>query len=215
MFNGVIDSSHHNGPSLDFIQAVRAGIGGVIHKATQGTGYTDPMYESNRQKAIAAGLLFGSFHFGTGEDGAAQADFFLGTVGPRPNELIALDFEHNNAGPSVTLEEARAFLPLVHTGIGKWPVLYGRHFLKELLGNHPDSLLSQCPLWLAQYGLAAVLPAGWPAWTIWQYTDGVAGPNPESVPGIGHCDRSQYTVVNILAMQIICLHFGHQSPLEF
>ena len=32
----------------------------------------------------------------------------------------------------------------------------------------------------------------WPAWTLWQYTDGVAGPGPHSVDGIGPCDRDQF-----------------------
>ena len=48
--NAVIDISHHNA-NLDFQQAKAAGILGVIHKATQGLTYKDPMYVTNRQKA--------------------------------------------------------------------------------------------------------------------------------------------------------------------
>jgi lysozyme len=192
MFNGIIDVSHWSGYNLDFAEAAGAGIRGVIHKSTQGIGYIDPMYESNRQKALTAGLLFGAYHFGTGEEGGSQADFFLQKVGPQPNELLALDFEPNIGGPSMTLEEARAFVMVVHDKTGKWPVLYGGHYLKEHLGSQPDAVLSRCPLWLAQYGPVAVVPTGWSTWAIWQYTDGIAGPNPQPVPGIGHCDRDQF-----------------------
>ena len=74
--NVVVDISHHNG-NIDLNQAKQAGIVGVIHKATQGTGMVDNMYQTNRGKAQAAGLWWGAYHFGTSGDGAQQADFFL------------------------------------------------------------------------------------------------------------------------------------------
>ncbi|PYS86040.1 MAG: glycoside hydrolase, partial [Acidobacteria bacterium] len=69
--NVVVDISHHNG-NVDLGKAQAAGIVGVIHKATQGTSMTDNMYDQNRQQAVAAGLLWGAYHFGTKADGAAQ-----------------------------------------------------------------------------------------------------------------------------------------------
>ena len=81
--NIVIDISHHNG-NPDFGQAAAAGIVGVIHKATQGLTYKDPMYLTNRQKATDAGLLWGAYHFGTGGDGSDQATSFLGSLLPTP-----------------------------------------------------------------------------------------------------------------------------------
>src|SRR6202011_1161753 len=63
--NVVVDLSHHNG-DVDLQQAATGGgILGVIHKATQGLTYTDPLYEENRDKASAAKLLWGAYHFGT------------------------------------------------------------------------------------------------------------------------------------------------------
>jgi len=32
-------------------------------------------------------------------------------------------------------------------------------------------------------------PPLWRTWTMWQYTDGQAGNEPPSAPGIGPCDR--------------------------
>lgn len=190
MLDSVIDVSHHNGAALNFGTAAGSGTLGVIQKATQGVSWTDPTWAANRAGILAAGLLFGSYHFGDGSDGAAQATYFLNTVGPNPGELLCLDFEQNPAGPTMTLEEARAFVTTINDQIGKWPVLYGGHYLKGALTG-PDPVLSQCPLWLAQYGPTAVLPAGWTAWTLWQYTDGAVGA-PAPVPGIGQCDRERY-----------------------
>jgi lysozyme len=192
MLDSVIDVSHYQGANLDFAAAAQNGITAVIHKATQGTHSVDPLYVTNRSKARAANLLFGSYHFGTGEDGGEQAAFYLQTVGPQTGELLTLDFEGNNGGPSMALEEARAFVTFIHDRIGKWPLLYTGHYLKDLIGSHPDPVLSNCPLWLAQYGPTPVLPAGFAAWRLWQWTNGVVGVNPQPVAGVGHCDRDRF-----------------------
>jgi lysozyme len=189
--NVVIDLSHHNA-SPDFAAAEEAGIVGVIHKATQGLAYVDPTYEEHRDAALDAGLLWGAYHFGTGSDGVQQAAFFLEKVLPKKDTLLVLDLEANPQGPSMTLEEARAFVTHVQQATGRWPGLYSGHYLKDLLGTATDSVLANCWLWLAQYGPTAVVPPNWPTWTMWQYTDGGLGPEPHDVPGIGRCDRDQF-----------------------
>jgi lysozyme len=77
--NVIVDLSHHNG-NVDLVQAQAAGTVRVIHKATQGTTFVDPMYQTNRDKAKQAGLFWGAYHFGEGADGVEQADHFLRTV---------------------------------------------------------------------------------------------------------------------------------------
>jgi lysozyme len=187
----VIDLSHHNGSGLDFTAACTAGVIGIIHKATQGLSSVDPMYATNKPAIKAANLLFGSYHFGDGSDGSEQAKAFLATAAPTAGELVALDLENNPSGSSMTLEEARAFVTEIFNTIGKWPVLYSGHDLKGMLNGAADPVLANCPLWLAQYGSAAVLPPGWANYSLWQYTDGALG-NPPPVPGIGHCDRDKF-----------------------
>jgi lysozyme len=192
MLDVVIDISHHNGLNLDFKAAAGSGIRGVIHKATQGLAGQDPRFADNKKAILAAKLLFGSYHFGDGSDGGAQAIHYLSVAKPAANELMALDFESNPGGPSMTLEEGRAFVTTTFNATGKWPVLYGGHTLKELLATgHVDPVLTNCPLWLAQYGPTAVLPLGWSSLSLWQYTDG-SQPGSQPVPGIGHCDRSRF-----------------------
>ena len=192
MINAVIDISHHNGVRLDFAKAKAAGIVGVINKATQGRANVDPTYTDNRRKATDAGLLWGAYHFATGSDGVAQAESFLKTAKPDDDTLLALDFEPNLTGPSMSLEEARAFVTHVKQETGRFPGFYSGHFIKDLLGSRSDPVLAQCWFWLAQYGPTAVVPANWPSWTMWQYTDGAIGPQPHEVDGIGRCDRDRF-----------------------
>ncbi len=189
--NVTVDLSHHNG-MVDLPKAKADGIVGVIHKATQGTGFIDEKYAPNKQKAIAAGLLWGAYHFGVGGDGEAQAEHFVKVVNPSPGVLLVLDFEPNPEGPDMTLAQARAFVSHVHARTGQWPGLYSGHYLRELLGDDHDEVLAHCWLWLARYGPQPVVPANWPTWTMWQYTDGVKGPDPHRVSGIGPCDRDQF-----------------------
>jgi len=92
----------------------------------------------------------------------------------------------------MTLEEARAFVTHVQQATGVWPGLYGGHYLKDLLGTSTDAVLANCWFWLSQYGPTAVVPANWPTWTMWQYTDGGMGPEPHEVTGIGRCDRDRF-----------------------
>jgi len=189
--NVVVDLSHHNN-SADFNAAQSSGILGVFHKGSQGLSFVDPLYARRKADALKAGLLWGAYHFGDGSDGVQQADYFLKAVGDRSGMLLVLDFEANPTGPSMSIEEARAFVTHIQAVTGVWPGFYCGHYFKETLGATSDPVLSNCWLWLAQYGPTPVVPPTWSGWTFWQYTDGANGPQPHSVPGIGLCDRDQF-----------------------
>jgi lysozyme len=191
--NVVIDLSHNNG-NVDLTRAQKDGIVGIIHKATQGTGFADPMYAARRREAKNAGLLWGAYHFATGADPLAQAQFFLRTASPTAQDLVVLDIETNRANPNntMTLDQAHAFISTVQNAIGSPPGVYGGAYLKEQLSGANDPQLQACWLWWAQYGPAPLLPPNWATWTLWQYTDGHHGNPPFAVDGIGPCDRDQY-----------------------
>ncbi|MCX5515660.1 hypothetical protein C3941_06580 [Kaistia algarum] len=189
--NVVVDISHHNGP-VGFGKLAAAGIVGVIQKATQGQSGRDPTYGPNRKKALAAGLLWGAYHFATGSDGLKQADNFLDAVGDFDSTVLVLDFEPNPTGPSMSLEEARSFVSRIHDVTGRYPGFYSGHYIKQLLGTGSDPVLAKCWFWLAQYGPTPVVPPNWTTWTLWQYTDGAMGPQPHGVPGAGRFDRDTY-----------------------
>jgi lysozyme len=189
--DAIIDLSHFN-VNPDFQKAKNDGILAVIHKATQGTGFADSAYATRRGAARAAGLLWGAYHFGTGTDGVAQADFFLAKTGGDPETLLVLDFEQNMSGPSMTLDQASGFVTRVQSVTGRFPGLYAGSFLKDALGAARDPILANCWFWLAQYKAPPVVPPNWPTWTLWQYTDGKTGPDPRPVAGIGRCDREKF-----------------------
>jgi len=189
--NAVIDISHHNG-NVDFGKLKQAGIVGVIHKATQGSTDGDPTYNSHRDAAKAAGLLWGAYHFGTDSDGVKQAINFLNVVGDASGTLVALDFESNPTGSTMSLEEARAFVTQIQSVTGRFPGFYSGHDIKQALGSGTDSVLGSCWFWLAQYGPTAVVPQNWKTWTLWQYTDGALGPDPTDIPGVGRFDRDLF-----------------------
>jgi lysozyme len=194
MINSVIDISHHQGSNVDFAKVKAAGIVGVIHKATAGTNMKDKMYPVNRQKALAEGLLWGAYHWGTGDASAAdQVSFFLDYVQPDDQTLVALDYEPNVAGPhrlgpDMTSDQATGFANGINEIRGRFPLLYTG---LAMAGKFPD--LPQCPLWWARYANEPKgIPATWETWTLWQYTNGGFGNPPHEVPGIGHCDRDQF-----------------------
>ncbi len=190
--NVVVDLSHYQTP-VDFPRIKAAGIVGVIHKASQGTGNVDPTYAVRMPLAVNAGLLWGAYHFGTNSDGAAQADHFLATATPTAETLLALDFEENWAGSTMSIGDVRKFVQRVFDITGRYVGLYSDNLIIKALSGfpQPDPLLKNCFLWYANYTSQPPfgLPSTFPTWTLWQYTDGKHGSGPFAVDGVGICDR--------------------------
>jgi lysozyme len=188
--DAVIDISHFNGPTLDFAAAQRAGLMGVICKATQGTDYVDPTLDERRTAAHTAGLLTGAYHFGVGGDGVGQAGVFLSHA--QPGDLLALDLEPNPEGENMALQDVVDFVTYLVDAVAVQPLIYGSSYLKQLVAAGCPAELTACPLWLAEYGPQAALPFGWAVWSLWQYSDGHANAPPSPWPGIGVCDRDRF-----------------------
>lgn len=187
MFDGIIDLSHNNTISLR--DARQNGIAAVIHKATQGITFTDPMYAPRRAQAQKLGLLWGAYHFGTSDNVPQQVTCFLDAAQLGPHDVAALDFETNPSGGSMTLAEAEMFVELFHAHTGSWPMIYGSALLPQITSGSP---LVQCPLWIAQYTTEAQpsLPPAFSAYVLWQFTDGTH-PSPSPTAGVA-VDRDCY-----------------------
>lgn len=191
MTNQIIDIYHGNDVNWD--ELVSGGCVAVIHKCTEGASYHDPLYWSRRTEALNRGLLWGAYHFSSAEDVETQVNNFLVFCNPSPKELIALDWEpSSNGGKDMNLNQVHTFCSLVRAKLGRWPLLYGGHLIREGIGTNPDPILSQCPLWYARY---ATTPKGiphqvWPTYTLWQYTDGDSGIEPHDTPGCDGADRN-------------------------
>lgn len=176
---------YHGDEVTSFPDAFKAGVRGIIHKATTGRTGHDDAYAERRKAATRAGLLWGAYHWGTHVDVAKQVENFLKHAAPDDSTLVALDYE-STPGNQMTLDQATEFLKLLGAEIGRKPVLYSGSTLKDALGTKKNSFLGSHRLWLAQYGPKAEVQASWSAYWLWQYTDGKKRPGTvhETVPGI-------------------------------
>jgi len=209
--DAVIDISHMTTVHDFMLARKRSNILGVIHKASEGGDWRDPMYAKRRSQAEAAGLLWGAYHYGTHQhSGVDQALMFLASARPGPTTLMALDFEFNDQNPSNTmrLRQAEDFVRAVLDATGRRPLIYTnaswadgepmgnpRHSLGGAVTEH--SILASCPLWLADYRTEPQLPGAWSAkgWHFWQYAGdtengGPRGARARSVSGVDSCDRN-------------------------
>jgi lysozyme len=184
----VVDISHYETVSQEFALTKQAGIVAVILKATQGVNFIDPTFLERASEARNAGLLVGAYHFLDGSNPAQQVAHFL-TVAVSEGAVswLALDWEPYPPSQASVMQAATAAASIQAT-TGKWPVLYT---IRSML-QAPNKTLSNCPLWLAEYGTRPICPPGFARWRLHQYTDGTVGPNPRPVPGIGLCDRSMF-----------------------
>lgn len=191
MIDTIIDIYHEE--TVDFQAVKESRIVAIIHKATEGTNFKDPKYKERKQTAKQMGFLWGAYHFSTGRRVSDQVGNFLDQADPGVDDLIALDFEPS-AGPDMTLDQAIEFIESIRSAVGRYPVLYGGGHLRESVVGRSDEVLGRCPLWYARYRSQPVgLPTHiWETFTLWQYTDGVHGPEPRTVPGIGTCDRNRF-----------------------
>lgn len=189
----VLDISHHN-TVQSWRQIRAAGIIGVIHKATEGTGYTDPKYLKRCAPAMRAGLLWGAYHFANGSNVQVQVDHFLGVVGVDDETLYALDWEDDPKRHTMTRGQARQFLELIDARIGKNRcVVYSGNTAKQALGKRKDAFFGAHRLWLAQYSSRPVCQASWDTFWLHQYSDGVTGPEPHGCPGVwGKVDTNSF-----------------------
>lgn len=191
----VVDLYHGDRVS-SFAKAADAGVWGVIHKATTGATGKDSKYAGRRPRALAAGLLWGAYHWGTNADVERQIDNFLRVADPDERTLVALDYE-DTPGNQMTLAQARDFLGGVAERLGRKPVLYSGHLIKDDLGSTVDPFFGGHRLWLAHYNASPKVQASWSAYWIWQYTDRRTGLEPNRVPGMpgdaeGNLDCNMY-----------------------
>ena len=199
--DAVIDISAHTTVS-DFRLVRASNILAVIHKASEGDFYADPMCAERRSQAEAAGLLWGTYHFGKGDSpGAQQAAFFLDSSRPSRGTLLALDFEPNEGDPSnsMTLEQAEAFVQAVASATGRLPLVYVHPTWAKGTRITPDSILARCGLWVVDYRGSPQIPRAWATsgWRLWQYaSDEYAGRRAHGrnriIQGLDRCDRNLF-----------------------
>ncbi|MFB3739038.1 MAG: GH25 family lysozyme [Candidatus Velamenicoccus archaeovorus] len=185
-----IDVSHHQG-EIDWAQVAASGVRFAIAKATEGLGYDDPMYATNRAGATAAGITFGAYHFARPDlhpnNPIGEADHFVDTAQLGPGNIVpVLDLERSG---TLTQAQLTAWIldwldevtvrtgvrPMVYTSPNGWANRTGD---TTAVADAGYTLL-----WVAHWGVSSpTVPADdWQGngWTFWQYS------NQGSVPGIG------------------------------
>lgn len=191
----VVDLSHYNdveyadGRYTGFEKLRNAGIVGVIQKATEGSIFVDPLYSRRKKAALAAGLLFGAYHYFTGVSPMDQAEHFLKVAKPDQNTILAVDHEVRG----VPLANVAKFCETVIDLIGIRPWIYSGFLIKEQMASADDSYWKQYHLWLAEYTVSPTWPAAWDKPTLWQFTGDGKGPVPHSMPGVrGEIDINSF-----------------------
>lgn len=165
-----IDISHWQG--LPYFEKVRAaGVIAMIHKATEGTGYSDPNCITNIINATKAGIKCCTYHWLKPGDAAEQMAYYLRVVDPVPGERMVIDYEEDGC----TLDDLHeAVDALAADPRGLQITVYSGHLLKEQLGSDGDAFLTGLTdLWLAQYttGTPSWPSNTYPEWTLWQYSE--------------------------------------------
>lgn len=185
-----IDISEFQG-EIDFEEVRRSGIEAVYIRVGAGE-YTDEYFAENYERAKAAGLKIGFYHYVTArsvEEGRRQARFFASlAAGREPDMRLAMDFEYFgslsvsqiNAISEVYLDELTALTK-------REAVIYSD--LSNARNIFSRALAEKYPLWAAQYGADEPSANGkWREWVGFQYTD------EGRVGGIyGNVDRNIFT----------------------
>jgi hypothetical protein len=86
-----------------------AGLGFVMVKATEGTGYVNPRHAAQIATGRQHSLIVGHYHFVKPGDMRGQADFFLRNAAPKAGDVLALDWED----PGVTGAQKDAWIKYV------------------------------------------------------------------------------------------------------
>jgi lysozyme len=194
----IIDLSHYEATANLSIAEGQGNVIAVFLKATEGATYQDPAFLTLFDRARAAGLKIGVYHFGTARPPTEQVTNFIATVtriaGGFEGIVVAIDIETNTLSPDNTMSPSQgdAWVGEFTERTRHTPLIYGGGYLRDHGGavGHPH--LANCPLWLAEYGDAPRVLPGWQAWTMWQFTDGKIGPYARQVQGIGRCDQNVY-----------------------
>jgi GH25 family lysozyme M1 (1,4-beta-N-acetylmuramidase) len=196
-----IDVSHYQG-TINWTSVRNAGIQFAYIKATEGTSYKDPKFNSNYVNAYYAGVIRGAYHFARPNlsSGAVQANYLASNGGAWSADNLtlpaALDIEHNpySGGTCYGLSTTamrnwiQDFLNTYRARTGRYAVIYTTtSWWNQCTGNWTGPWANH-PLWIARWSSSpGTLPAGASVWSFWQYT------STGSVSGIsGNVDRNYW-----------------------
>jgi GH25 family lysozyme M1 (1,4-beta-N-acetylmuramidase) len=178
-----VDVSGHQG-NVDWAALWNSGVKWAYVKATEGTSYRNTYFAQQYSGSYDVGMIRGTYHFATPDttSGAAQANYFVDNGGgwSRDGRTLpgVLDIEWNPYGASCygrtqsqMVAWIRDFVTTYKARTGRDAVIYTTtSWWTECTGDY-SGFGATNPLWIARYATAVgTLPAGWPYYTMWQYT---------------------------------------------
>ena len=206
-FQHPVTKTYPKGQVIGWSSVAAAGYKFAAIKATEGDYYVNPWAVTDMTTAKAAGLSVAPYHFAipNASGGAAQAQYTLEYSGYQPGTRMLppmLDIEydpytssdHTNMCYGLTPAKMTAwvggFVNTVKSITGLYPVIYTTaDWWNTCTGG--STAFGADPMWVAAYGFKSPpMPAGWPAWTIWQYTSG------GTVPGVATPGATDLDIFN-------------------
>lgn len=199
---------YHGDTVVNITRARAFPLYGIIHKATQGAGYHDPLYATRRtmwkglpsitwhapdgKTQIDIPPLWGAYAFNTGESVRDQVANFLKYAQIDRWTLGAIDFEDHKQS-EMSLAQLIEWTQRFADATGQLAKVYSGNRIKELI-THATSdqrdWLARHDLWLCEYGSVARLtdvnghPLPWEKYWAWQRDADGFGPDPHNVPGL-------------------------------
>ena len=204
---------HPGGVPINWAAVAAAGYKFAAVKATEGTYYVNPWATADLAAAKKAGLYVTPYHFAipNAGGGAAQARYVIqhaGYVTGARMLPVMLDIEYD---PYVGSDHTNECYGLSSTAMTAWLAAFTQT-ARNLTGQFPviyttadwwdtctgSTAFGADPMWVAAYGFAKPpLPAGWRAWTFWQYTSG------GTVPGVASAGSTDLSVFNTSLVGLI------------
>lgn len=181
----VLDLSAYQG-TIDFARVKKAGIWGVMLKATEGTRYLSPAFQKNYTQAIQNGLHVGAYHFlraGTPSQSLEEAAFFLHNVQGLQLDLpLALDLEAPEQRSIDDLTDIAAAFCRTLEQQQYYAMLYS--FVSWFKTKLSSPALDRYDRWIAHVGVKQ--PDYAKPYGIWQFTwdskvDGISGKVDENI----------------------------------
>ena len=203
----VASYQHPNGAAISWASVARAGYRFAAIKTTEGDYYSNPYAIHDIVSAMSAGLYATVYHFAIPNitTGAFQAQFAVKyskyRSGGRALPLM-LDIEydpyvstdHTNECYGLSAAAMRtwisSFVSTARSLTGQYPIIYTTaNWWDTCTGS--STAFGADPMWVAAYGVSRPpMPAGWPAYTFWQYSS--AG----TVPGVSTAGATDLSYFN-------------------
>lgn len=150
-----------------------AGLAFVFVKATEGTGYANPLHAAQVAHGRAAGLVVGHYHYPhMAADPAAEAGFFLASAKPQAGDVLVLDWEgYDAANKGVPMARKVAYKAAWLARVQSLQPAHqvGTYCNTDYLGQDPGGEYGDF-LWIATAGRPAGQPGIGHDWLFHQYS---------------------------------------------